>query len=627
MQEIYKTSLLALKLDQGLPVGLAGYLYGLLEWGGGIVAGVFLFEFFMWVSSKTRDLMTFTSMKSAKSIVNSLAATSPVAKWVVRLVVVLAVAFASLLLFGWTGALKGLAIFFVLLFPGFAWRIVIGVLGLFDKAFGFFNTKALRWPVFDGSREFKAVPVKKCEPTGGLPCPLGGCPATQPPVAAGLAGCLEHDDRWKSIKNLLFWFVFVYAGFAYYLYNFCLPSMAICLMLGLLAMASALLVYFQPARRITHLFVFLAYLVLLNNQSYKDRFEGMDVYYPAVLYGESGHPVKLREKTDYLYFPDKAGVKDPDANRRGQRVTLISDDAARTAWLKAVMPAWQKDPQFKLDQPKLVVVSVSGGASRSAYWSAVVLNQLSKTLGPTFDPSVRIITGTSGGMLGTACYVEQRFRESAHIPIGSESWLDQVPHDSLTALARYVALCDPAHQLLPRVIAHEGRSGNIEEYDRGTILEKDWLFLQDRVFGSYSALEASGNLPSLIFSPMMIEDGRLLLISNLDLTAIVRPEDALRHMAVPRNDSPAGKVSASGGRARKAVDDVQPGKQPHRSPGWNTRRDVLTLRARVFQVVSMCPFLPHRHRRADERDLPLHLAGSEPAHRPSTSCGRRGLLR
>jgi hypothetical protein len=154
---------------------------------------------------------------------------------------------------------------------------------------------------------------------------------------------------------------------------------------------------------------------------------------------------------------------------------------------------------------------------------------------------VRIITGTSGGMLGTACYVEQRFRDSAHIPIGSESWLDQVPHDSLTALARYIALCDPVRQFLPRLIAQRGRSGSIEEYDRGTILEKDWLFLQDRVFGSYSALEASGNLPSLIFSPMMIEDGRLLLISNLDLTTIARPEDALRHTAMPRKNPRGGE--------------------------------------------------------------------------------------
>jgi predicted acylesterase/phospholipase RssA len=53
---------------------------------------------------------------------------------------------------------------------------------------------------------------------------------------------------------------------------------------------------------------------------------------------------------------------------------------------------------------KLVLVAVSGGASRSAYWTAVVLDRLEKTL-PGFGRRVRIISGASGGTLGTACYV------------------------------------------------------------------------------------------------------------------------------------------------------------------------------------------------------------------------------
>ena len=61
-------------------------------------------------------------------------------------------------------------------------------------------------------------------------------------------------------------------------------------------------------------------------------------------------------------------------------------------------------------------------------------------------------------------------------------------------------------------------------YDRGVALEDAMeRYLQGRLRTSFDALmagEKEGWRPSLIFSPMMVEDGRTLLISNLDLRSV-----------------------------------------------------------------------------------------------------------
>jgi hypothetical protein len=144
-------------------------------------------------------------------------------------------------------------------------------------------------------------------------------------------------------------------------------------------------------------------------------------------------------------------------------------------------------------------------------------------------------------MLGMACYVERLYREKKPGgDVGKENWLDEVPSDSLTKLAPYIMLREFPRSLLPRIFEAVPRffGGNtseqsVEEFDRGTYLEKQWSYIKDRPLRDYSALEQQGEIPSLILSPMMIEDGRLLMISNLDLKALPPLERALMRLRLP----------------------------------------------------------------------------------------------
>jgi hypothetical protein len=164
------------------------------------------------------------------------------------------------------------------------------------------------------------------------------------------------------------------------------------------------------------------------------------------------------------------------------------------------LEAWKK--RVGEHQP-LVVVVTSGGASRSALWTVDVLDALTRRI-PGFMSHVRVVTGASGGMVGAAHYVSAIDADRPAPPI--EDVRAGVVADSLTGVARAL--------ILPGV-------------ERGRALELAWesstehrLAQLSRPFVALTAGERAGWRPSLVFAPMMVEDGRRLIISNLDLTAL-----------------------------------------------------------------------------------------------------------
>jgi hypothetical protein len=277
------------------------------------------------------------------------------------------------------------------------------------------------------------------------------------------------------------------------------PGFAICALLALLAMGLGIVASLPRLLRLPVTVGFLIWLGIANNDPFKFRFETLDAYYQT--------PVDLRSRVDELYFRED----DPPPSSG-----LVADSKARQSWLTLAREA---DPDVVDRRPKLVVVTVSGGASRSAYWTGVVLDRLEREL-PGFGRRVRIMAGASGGMLGTACYVTYR-REVATVPTrerfgaaepsgtlprGYTQWVENMPLDALDDVAGEIALSEvwKAIRFWP------------QSEDRGIVLEKSWPVIRYPL-ADLAKLEERGEVPSLIFSPMMVDDGRRLMISNLDL--------------------------------------------------------------------------------------------------------------
>jgi hypothetical protein len=171
------------------------------------------------------------------------------------------------------------------------------------------------------------------------------------------------------------------------------------------------------------------------------------------------------------------------------------------------------------ERPPLVVVAVDGGGIRAAVWTSIVLGQLECEV-PDLPYFVRVVTGASGGMVGVASYVASLQPPSApdrHADLGSQGvslreLVDRVATDSLGTVARELVFKD-----LPFPAFLHPWS------DRGLALERAWeqnTNILAQPFAQLAAGEAAGWRPSLIVSPFIIEDGRRLLISNLDLESL-----------------------------------------------------------------------------------------------------------
>ena len=208
-----------------------------------------------------------------------------------------------------------------------------------------------------------------------------------------------------------------------------------------------------------------------------------------------------------------------------QNLSLLNNAEVLLAWKNLVGPRWQDR------KPKLVIVTVSGGGIRASVWASVVLRKLEATLGADFPYHVRLVTGASGGMVAGSYYVTSLRPPTAEVLAGGQAsfadlhgvsigeFVDRMALDQLDAVAGRMLFAD-----LPATLNPFMRQG-----DRGRTLEETWIRWTGgptsplgRSIQSYAADERLGWRPSLVFTPMMVEDGRRLLISNLDLAFATR---------------------------------------------------------------------------------------------------------
>lgn len=206
----------------------------------------------------------------------------------------------------------------------------------------------------------------------------------------------------------------------------------------------------------------------------------------------------------------------PGAGQPAGRLLALSDVAF------ASVPAEIGTPSRPGKKKPMVVVVASGGGIRAAAWTFLVLSELEARFaeeGIPFPYHVRLITGASGGMFGASYYVRSLR------PPGEMTWGDRRRQDLVGSGGRLDKLTgDWLTPLVERLVTNDV-PGFLSPFpsptDRGVALEQAWSKGLDgdldMTFADLADRERAGWCPSLAFSPMMIEDGRRLLVSNLDL--------------------------------------------------------------------------------------------------------------
>jgi hypothetical protein len=343
------------------------------------------------------------------------------------------------------------------------------------------------------------------------------------------------DDRAGLIAVSVFTGVVVgtLVLFRQLVYRWVTPALAICITLSVIILAEALFMWCNRAVAPTWMYLGgLALLVLViwaNSTPYKLTFPGLEDWYrppathqldpgpdavggpvpsadsPATRESDAVAPPAPRTapgtETNYRAIQDEKALRILNYFTLSSKRTPAADRMPDAPDQEALIRRWA---EHMGGLPKLAVVTTSGGALRAAVWTATVLD----ALGPGLAPHIRMITGASGGMLGAAAYVEG-------LRTGSRP-LEMLRVDSLDEVARRLALYDIPAIVMP------WRQG----HDRGRTLESSWNFLS-ATFGDLKQHEDRWELPSLVFSPMLVQDGRRLILSNLNLEVLTRPRGSI----------------------------------------------------------------------------------------------------
>lgn len=190
----------------------------------------------------------------------------------------------------------------------------------------------------------------------------------------------------------------------------------------------------------------------------------------------------------------------------------------------ARLDAWKQKNMKDGKQPPLVIVSLSGGGSRAAYWGFRSLQYIdSATHGKLFKNTV-LITGASGGMLGGAYWRElhnlysQGNIKNPYLP----AYQDNIGKDLLNAIIYSFASVDlisPFNKI--------SVSGYSYTKDRGYAMEQELISntngMLDKKLEDYRSREASADVPMMIVNATIVNDGRRLMMAAQPVAYLTQP--------------------------------------------------------------------------------------------------------
>ncbi len=218
-------------------------------------------------------------------------------------------------------------------------------------------------------------------------------------------------------------------------------------------------------------------------------------------------------------YSNELAKYDPDVINALNRDSLVYESDKRETI--EILNNWKRrlNNEYGIEKPKLILLCVSGGGIRSTVWTFRVMQELDSITGGMFSKHCRMITGASGGMIGAAYYRELLMqKESEKIKtLYSKSFVDRISSDILNPVAFCIATSDV-------FIRYQKFKEGPYSYtkDRGYIFEK---YMNENVHGvfekrlyDYQIPEENAEIPMMVFTPTIINHGRKLIISPLNVS-------------------------------------------------------------------------------------------------------------
>jgi hypothetical protein len=174
----------------------------------------------------------------------------------------------------------------------------------------------------------------------------------------------------------------------------------------------------------------------------------------------------------------------------------------------------QKNQKSK-EKPKMFFVCTAGGGMKAGVWTMEVMGALDSLSKGRFTQQTMLISGASGGMLGAAYYRElclRKQKKELEVEPYDTRFIKKFSKDLLNPLLFTLATTDV-------FVPWQGFTYNGRRYhkDRGYMLEKvlnkNTDSLLDKTISAYKMPEATAQIPMMLLTPWIINDGRRLFIS------------------------------------------------------------------------------------------------------------------
>jgi hypothetical protein len=188
--------------------------------------------------------------------------------------------------------------------------------------------------------------------------------------------------------------------------------------------------------------------------------------------------------------------------------------------INEILSNWKS--KQSVPKPKLIILNTSGGGSRSALWTFIVLSNCDSLTNNAVSNQMQLISGASGGMIGAAYYREILLRRNiGQLKTKSNHVFKQnIAKDLLNKIAFSASTSD----LLMRYKKFNYNNHSYTQ-ERGVAFEQHLHQNLDNYLEHpleyYKEYERKSIIPLMIFSPTIINDGRRLLISSQNLSFMV----------------------------------------------------------------------------------------------------------
>jgi hypothetical protein len=237
------------------------------------------------------------------------------------------------------------------------------------------------------------------------------------------------------------------------------------------------------------------------------------------------------------YSTERAIYSNEELNKHAYDLRQNQEDFNNTI---EILNRWKQNVQSasndKTKKPKLVIFSASGGGLRASLWTLYTMQYADSMLNGKLYQHTQFVTGSSGGLIGASYFREIYYRSLTDTSINpyDKIYLDNISKDLLNPITFTIAVNDIFFRLQKfndgKYTYSKDRAYAFERHLN--INTNNYL---NRRLKDYREPEKQAQIPMMIFTPTIINEGRRLIVASQPVSYMTNnmPQNNVFNEAMP----------------------------------------------------------------------------------------------